>query len=332
MHMTKAIAKVRRDIGDPPRTLNSSALADGMTLYYDLPLQMINPLGLTFMYQVGSQSFTVYPQTIPGTASEDDPDGDPAFPAYSPGNAYQIGSQVSYNGNYFIAYAPVVGPPPVTNTANQWWNNVTTYSLDFLNGGVTTSNFIPNNAQVVITGSAWSMFTDQELTEIIHDSVRQHCQGQTLNERFQDLNGFITYRDTPKELHNLPHMEEDCVVKLTDVNCLWIMATDLATNINIDTVENTNINYAAMYNQLMAHIEALTDRYKQLCGELGVGMFRIEVLQLRRKSRTTNRLVPIYREREYDDHRYPQRKLPQIDRRDEDNSGVPSPVWNGLPL
>lgn len=332
MHMTKAIAKVRRDIGDPPRTLNSSALADGMTLYYDLPLQMINPLGLTFQYQVGGQPYTVYPQTIPGTATEDDPEGDPAFSAWNGNTSYSIGSQVTYNGNYFIAIAPVSGGPPVTNTSNQWWQNVTTYSLDFLNGGVTTSTFIPNNGTVVIVGTAWSMFTDEELTEVIAESVRQHCQGQTLTERYRDLNSFITYRDTPKELHNLPHIEEKLVVTLSDINCLWIMATDLSTNINIDTVESTNINYAAMYNQLMKHIEQLQEWYEKQCGQLGVGMARIEVLQLRRKSRTTNRLVPIYREREYDDHRYPQRKLPQIDRRDEDSSGIPSPVWNGLPL
>jgi hypothetical protein len=332
MKMFNCIAKVRRDIGDPPMALNTSATADGMTLYFDLPLQNINPVNLIFQYQAAEGTYVVYPQIEPGTAS-DSSSGTNLYPTWIYGNSYTIGDGVIYNGNYFqCLIANDNTAPPTTNTPSGYWQNVMTYALDSINGGVTTSTMIPNNAVMVISGQAWGMFTDNDLSSIIHDSVRQHCEGQTISERYRDANGFIDYRDMPKDLHNLPVMEEKLVVTLSDINCLWIMATDLSTNINIDTVEGTNINYAAMYSQLMTHIEALSQFYETQCGQLGVGMYRIEVLQLRRVSRTTNRLVPLYREREYDDHRYPVRRLPQIDRRDEDASGVPSPVWNMMPL
>ena len=73
----------------------------------------------------------------------------------------------------------------------------------------------------------------------------------------------------------------------------------------------------------MGQIGALTERYQQLCGQLNVGIYRAETLQLRRTSYTTGRLVPDYAAREYDDHEWPRRQLPPIDRRNEDNSGMP---------
>jgi len=40
--------------------------------------------------------------------------------------------------------------------------------------------------------------------------------------------------------------------------------------------------------------------------------------------------VPIYVDREYDDHSYPTRQLPPIDKRYEDNSGIPSQIFLGM--
>ena len=74
----------------------------------------------------------------------------------------------------------------------------------------------------------------------------------------------------------------------------------------------------------MNQISAMTDRYQEFCGQLNVGVFRMETLQLRRTSQTTGRLVPIFEPREYDDPRWPQRELPPIDKRNVDNSGNPS--------
>jgi hypothetical protein len=48
---------------------------------------------------------------------------------------------------------------------------------------------------------------------------------------------------------------------------------------------------------------------------LNVGLHRIEVSTLRRESRTTGRLVPLYVPREFDDYSWPERILPPIDSR-----------------
>jgi hypothetical protein len=46
-------------------------------------------------------------------------------------------------------------------------------------------------------------------------------------------------------------------------------------------------------------IQALEDEYTKIGAALGVGLYRIQVLFQRRVSYTTNRLVPIFREQEY---------------------------------
>jgi hypothetical protein len=104
--------------------------------------------------------------------------------------------------------------------------------------------------------------------------------------------------------------------------------TDAATDIDITTAEGTHIPRAQRFGQLEQMISALTERYKSLCSLLGVGLYRIEVSNLRRVSRQTGRLVPLYVEREYDDNSLPERIVAPIDRRNADPDGPPSPAGN----
>jgi hypothetical protein len=331
METSHAVALVRRDIGDPAETFITNTLGDGMTLLFDLPPQNVNPAGLIVQYSQNAVTTTVPPTVVPGTATLDNPAGTAAFPAWVSTTAYTAGAQVLYLGSYYTCLVGNTNVTPSSSTAD-WGTPQTVYTLDGVNGMLQFNIAIPNGATLMATGQAWGMFTDQDLESIIWDAVRQHCQGQTLTERYRTAEGFITYRDTAKTLWNLPKMEETLVVTLADIDAMWILATDAATDVNIQTAEGTNIDRSARYSQLMSHIGNLREKYELWCGQLGVGMFRIESLTMRRVAYVNNRLVPIFREREYDDHRYPVRELPQIDRRDEDTSGIPSPVWNGLPL
>lgn len=331
MEMADAIARVRRDIGDQARTFITNALSDGMSLVFDLPQQKINPIGLVVQFTNGAATVPILPTIVPGTQSADDDfSGTPNFPAWSSSTAYAQGALVSYNGGYYQALQPSTGVQPDTGAV--YWQSTITYTLDSTHGVLLLSQPLPLNAAMVVRGQAWGLFTDAELQTIVDDATHQHCQGQLLTERYKGVEGFITYRDTPKRLSNLPKMEENLVVTLADIDALWILATDAATDVNVSTAEGTSIDRSARYEQLMTHIQNLQEKYRMWCGQLGVGMFRPETLHMRRVSYTNNRLVPLFRDREYDDHRYPVRELPQIDRRDEDASGVPSPWWNGLPI
>lgn len=187
---------------------------------------------------------------------------------------------------------------------------------------------VPNGARLVTQGNAWGMFTDDDLTLFINDSINQHTQGRSIRERLRNRQGFISYRSTPMSLLNLPAIEEPLLVMLATLNVLWVLANDASTDADIVTAEGTVVNRTARYAQLMNHIAELQERYERYCGVLNVGMFRMETLKLRRISRTTGRLVPDFASREYDDHAWPARQLPPIDTPDTDDSGIPSPLWN----
>jgi hypothetical protein len=320
MLIADALYFVRRDISDPAVNFLTDSLTDGLTTLFDLPQQNVNPIGLVVQYiPQGNVGFV---QVLPTSS----------YSAWNTNTVYNVGALVSFNGQYFHAMqnnnnSP---PPPVGNSI---WTPDIAYLLDSVAGKIQTFGIIPLNSTLVISGAAWGMFTDLELSNIIYDAVRKHSQGQTITQRYKTADhGFITYRDIPKDLANLPKQEESLVVTLADIECLYILATDSVTDVNLQTAEGTVIDRSARYAQIMTHIGALTDWYNQQCAQWNVGMNRIESLTVRRVSRTTGRLVPDFRAREYDDHRYPERQLPQIDRRDTDVSGVPSPIWNGSPL
>jgi hypothetical protein len=314
---------VRRDIGDPAETFMTNSLTDGLTVVFDLPQQNINSVGLNVQYlPQGSGIFDVIQPTS-------------AYPAWNESSSYNVGALVSYSGYYYhcTEFSPP-GTVPLANGQNStYWVTDIVYSLDAVAGKISTNTPIPNNSTLLVSGQAWGMFTDTELNDIIYTAVRKHCQGQTITERYKvQQGGAITYRDTPKDLLHLPKEEESLLVTLADIECFYILATDSATDVNLQTAEGTVIDRSARYNQIMSHIDALWSWYNLQCAQWNVGMNRMESLVQRRVSRTTGRLVPIFRDREYDDHRYPERQLPQIDRRDTDTSGVPSPIWNGSPL
>lgn len=203
------------------------------------------------------------------------------------------------------------------------------YSMDWDDGIITLNVPPPNLAQVLFTGSSYGMFSDAQLVDYVADGVRWHVYNHRYDERFRDAHGWITYRDTPIALANLPRIEEPLLIMRCTINVLWVLANDAATDVNVQTAEGTVIDRSARYRQLMQQIELLNERYINDCMQLNVGPYRVEVLNVRRVSQTTGRLVPLMTEREYDDHRYPSRKLPPIDKRDEDNSGVPSQIWYG---
>jgi hypothetical protein len=216
----------------------------------------------------------------------------------------------------------------INNAAETTLTEGPDYALDSFNGMVTLTSPLPVNATLTVYGDSWAMFSNEELERIVKYSSHQHCHGQRIEERYRDKFGFITYREEPKNLQNLPPLEEPLLIMLATLNTLWVLANDAATDANITTAEGTDIDRVGRYRQMMDHISDLQERYERYAGQLGVGVFRMEVLNLRRLSRTTGRLVPVFREREYDDHRWPVRELPPIDSQDEDNSGVPSPLWN----
>lgn len=183
---------------------------------------------------------------------------------------------------------------------------------------------------LIVRGRSEGMFSDQELEQYVNDAVNQHAYGRSTTTRYRDGHGHIRYELEPIGLENLPAVEEPLVAYLAAINVLWTLATDASTDIDVSTAEGTFVPRSQRYRQVMEHVGELQSRYNHLAQQLNVGLARIEVFQLRRVSRTTNRLVPLFQPREYDDTSKPQRLLPPIDGDSyDDESGIPSPLYPG---
>lgn len=189
---------------------------------------------------------------------------------------------------------------------------------------------LPQGDNLLVSGQAGGMFSDQELEIFINDAVTQHTLGRSVKTRFRDSNGFIKYMEVPMDLTNLPQVEGTLIAQRASIDALWALATDASTDIDISSADGTTVPRSERYRQLRQQIDGMTDRYNQLCNMLNVGLNRIEMSKIRRVSRTTNRLVPIFVDREYDDYDLPKRQLPFIDERDTDTSNIPSPLFGGM--
>lgn len=187
----------------------------------------------------------------------------------------------------------------------------------------------PAGYQVLFTGTAFALFTDEDMLPYLRDAVTWHCYGRQMRERYRTPQGFIAYRETPIGLENLPPVEEPLLAMRAVHNLLWVLATDAASDINVQTAEGTVIDRGQRYRQLISQIQEIRARYDKDSALVNGGPYRWEIIRLRRVSKTTGRLVPLYKDREYDDFAYPTRLVPPIDARWEDNSGIPSQLYFG---
>lgn len=187
----------------------------------------------------------------------------------------------------------------------------------------------PAGYQVLFTGSAYGLFTAEDMIPYLRDAVTWHCYGRSVRERYRTPQGFIAYRETPIGLANLPPAEEPLLAMRAVHNLLWVLATDAASDINVQTAEGTVIDRGQRYRQLISQITELRTRYDKDCAMINGGPYRWETIRLRRISKSTGRLVPLYKDREYDEFSAPTRLVPPIDARWEDNSGIPSQLYFG---
>ncbi|MFE9834030.1 hypothetical protein ACFYP4_02605 [Streptomyces sp. NPDC005551] len=206
------------------------------------------------------------------------------------------------------------------------------YTLDSRAGRILLrGSYAPlaDGTELIVEGAGGGMFADADLEQLLTEAFLQHTNGRTTRTRYRDEHGFIRFRDEAVTLDTLPPVEGLPVALLVVINALWVLSTDAAGDVDVDTPDGTHVNRQQRYEQLIHQLGLVQDRYDDLCRQLGVGLSRIEMFDLRRVSRTTGRLVPIFKAQEYDDHSLPTRKIPSVDSREEDDSGVPSVAYWG---
>lgn len=154
---------------------------------------------------------------------------------------------------------------------------------------------------IVISGLVYRYFTDNDICLFVNTAVVQHTHNRTNGLGSQMTIGLI------------PAVEEYPLAILATIEALWALATDASFDININAPDGVSIPRSERYRQLTQTIQNRWEQYRQLCSALNIGLWRIEMGTLRRVSRLTNKLVPVYMAQEIDDSRKPERVYIQND-------------------
>jgi hypothetical protein len=149
--------------------------------------------------------------------------------------------------------------------------------------------------KIVITGNVFRYFTDDEILNFVNIAITQHT--------FNKTDGY----GRQVTVSNVPAVEEYPIVVLSVIEALWALATDAAFDINIFAPDGVTIPRSERYHQLTGLIQQRWEQYTKLCAALNIGLWRIEVGMLRRTSKRTNKLIPVYVPQEIDDSRRPER-------------------------
>lgn len=117
-------------------------------------------------------------------------------------------------------------------------------------------------------------------------------------------------------INDLPDAHADLVCLGTAIECCWALLFQFSRDIDVSTPEAIGLPLTQRFRQVEDLLSQILDKYKTKANMLGVGIEKITVGQLRRQSYTTNRYVPVYKPREWDDASFPVRIFPPIDQTD----------------
>ena len=175
------------------------------------------------------------------------------------------------------------------------------YTVETVYGVIHTTSAPAAGHTLTVSGNIWRYFSDDEIANFVNTALLQHTTNRT-----DAFNRAIT-------VTTLPEIEVYPLVVLCTVEALFALATDAAYDIDIQASDGVTIPRSERFRQLTAIINQRMEHYKALCAALNIGLWRIEMGTLRRVSRTTNKLVPIYIAQEVDDSTSPERVYMQND-------------------
>ncbi len=187
---------------------------------------------------------------------------------------------------YLIPYSPLDGLNLIVTV-----NNVdvsTTVEVEEATGYIVFDTAPTSGQLIVVAGNYYRYFTSLEIEQFVTTAFQQHTTNHT------DAYGRSI------SLATLSTLEEYPVIVWASTLALYTLATDASFDIDITAPDGVQIPRSERYRQLMQMIEVRKNQYKELCSQLGIGLYKIDVFTLRRISKTTNHYVPVYVPQEID--------------------------------
>jgi hypothetical protein len=204
------------------------------------------------------------------------------------GRTYQLGHpNVDTTSLYVAKYVPGAGSASVIST--------TEYSLDERNGILRLASTPASTNSIMVEGYHYEWLTPSDLTFFAKIAVNKHTS--TLNVPLGGLSEVVV----------------DVIGMATVVEALWSLLTEYSRDIDVITSESVHIPASQRFRMVQSLLGQWDEEYRRAAKALNIGLERMEVFTLRRVSRTTNRLVPLYKAKELNDYGPMEQLFPPID-------------------
>jgi hypothetical protein len=206
------------------------------------------------------------------------------------GRTYELGNPNIKADGLWVARYTNNTPVEITNdtTASAY------YSLDARSGILRFNTTLPANSKVLVEGYYYEWVLPSDLEFYAQHAIHQH----------------IYNLDIPVE--NMTDIIIDTIGLAAVVETLWALMSEFSRDIDVMTSESVHIPASQRFRMVQSLLEYWQRAYSEQAKALNIGLNRIEMLNLRRVSRTTGYLVPIYKQRELGDYKPVERIFPEI--------------------
>lgn len=199
------------------------------------------------------------------------------------GRTYNLGKPNVDPTSLWVAYVPTGGGAASPTTL---------YSLDARNGLLRLPT-VPDGT-VMIEGYHYEWLLPADL------------------EFYADVAIAMMTHNLTTHLHRVAPAVAQVIGMYTLVQALWALLTEFSRDIDVLTSEGVQVIASQRFRMVQSLLGQWTDKYATAAAALNIGIDNMEVLTLRRISRTTNRYVPIYKGRELGDYGPIERLFPPI--------------------
>lgn len=206
------------------------------------------------------------------------------------GRTYDLGKPNLDTDSLWVAYIPSGNGASAGASALA----ASQYDVDARNGLVRIGS-LPPASKILVEGYYYEWLLDEDLESASNYAIANILHGQ------------------PFGLSNASAVVEDVIVLATIVEALWSLLNEYARDIDVITSESVHILASQRYRMVSSLLDQWSQHLEEKMTALNLGVDRLEVLNLRRVSRTTNRLVPLYKQREVGDYGPLERIWPDID-------------------
>ena len=158
------------------------------------------------------------------------------------------------------------------------------YSTDDRNGLLRLAASQSTGTKILVEGYYFEWLLPADLTFYSTLALNQHMH--TMDMDRQQLSSVV------KDVIGIDAMIES----------LWGLMTEYSRDIDVTTSEAVHIPASQRFRMIQQLLTYWTAEYEKKARALNIGLDRIEVFNLRRTSRTTNRLVPVQKSRELGDY------------------------------